>query len=392
MLPKNTSVWTERTDGVCKGFSTHAHSFRDSHPMSDRFHDLRVAEVRRETADCVSIVLDVPADLTEAFDFKQGQYLTFDQEIQGESVRRSYSICAGVGEELRVAVKRVPEGRFSTWANAELKAGDTLRTMPPNGRFFTELDAGQSKHYVAFAAGSGITPILSHIKTVLATETQSRFTLLYTNKDQASVIFKSELDDLKDRFLDRLRLFHFFTREPVDTPLYAGRMDADKVDAVAASLLGGAAIDEVFACGPEPMIHAVRERMAAAGVPEANIHFELFTSPTAKAAADAGTDAAPVEVDAGQEVFVIIDGSTHKLDYDGSKSILDTGLDAGLDLPYSCCGGVCCTCRALVTEGAGEMEVNYALEPGEVEQGFVLTCQTKPKPGSARFVVDFDQQ
>ena len=394
MLPKNTTVWTERTHKVPKGFSTQAHSFRDSHPMSDRFHDLQVAEVRRETADCVSIVLDVPADLADTFAFKQGQYLTFDQEIQGESVRRSYSICAGVGEEMRVAVKRVPDGRFSTWANADLKAGDSLRTMPPNGRFYTELDADQSKHYVAFAAGSGITPILSHIKTVLSTEPQSRFTLLYTNKDQSSVIFKAELDDLKDRFLDRLRVFHFFTREPVDTPLYAGRMDADKVDAVVNSLLGGAAIDEVFACGPEPMIHAVRERMEVAGVAAANIHFELFTSPTAKpAAAEGAAASAPAaEVSGDQEVFVVIDGSTHKLDYDGTKSVLDAGLDAGLDLPYSCCGGVCCTCRALVTEGGADMDVNYALEPGEVEQGFVLTCQAKPKPGTARFVVDFDQQ
>ena len=322
--------------------------------MSDRFHDLRVAEVRRETADCVSIVLDVPADLTEAFAFKQGQYLTFDQEIQGESVRRSYSICAGVGEELRVAVKRVPEGRFSTWANTELKAGDTLRTMLPNGRFFTELDAGQSKHYVAFAAGSGITPILSHIKTVLATEPQSRFTLPYTNKDQASVIFKSELDDLKDRFLDRLRLFHFFTREPVDTPLYAGRMDADKVDAVAefAPRRSGHRRGVCLWSGADDPRRSRAD--GGSGRPEANIHFELFTSPTAKAAADAGADAAPVDVDAGQEVFVIIDGSTHKLDYDGSKSILDTGLDAGLDLPYSCCGGVCCTCRALSPKGPGD--------------------------------------
>ena len=171
---------------------------------------------------------------------------------------------------------------------------------------------------------------------------------------------------------------------------YAGRMDADKVDAVVSSLLGGAPIDEVFACGPEPMIHAVRDRMEAAGVASDHIHFELFTSSAVKetAVGEAGNE----EVDAGQEVFVIIDGSTHKLDYDGSKSILDTGLDAGLDLPYSCCGGVCCTCRAMVTEGAGEMEVNYALEPGEVEQGFVLTCQTRPKPGSPRFVVDYDQQ
>ncbi|MDA9864245.1 2Fe-2S iron-sulfur cluster-binding protein [Flavobacteriales bacterium] len=362
--------------------------------MSERFNDLQVSEVRRETADCVSVVLEVPEALKAAYAFKQGQYLTFDQEINGESVRRSYSICAGVGEELRVAIKQVPEGRFSTWANESLKAGDSLKTMAPNGRFFTALDAGQSKHYVAFAAGSGITPILSHIKTVLATEAGSTFTLLYTNKDQSSVIFKSELDDLKDRYLDRLRLFHFFTREPVDVPLYAGRMDADKVSAVQSALLAGTPVDEVFACGPEPMIHAVRDGMAAAGVAEENIHFELFTSPTSKpaAASAAPTVATDTAKSGAQEVFVVIDGSTHKLDYDGTKTILDAGLDAGIDLPYSCCGGVCCTCRALVTEGAGEMEVNYALESGEVEQGFVLACQTKPKSGSARFVLDFDQQ
>ena len=362
--------------------------------MSDRFNNLQVSEVRRETSDCVSVVLQVPAELQDAYAFKQGQYLTFDQDINGESVRRSYSICAGVGEELRVAIKQVPDGRFSTWANESLKPGDVLKTMPPNGRFYTALDAGQSKHYVAFAAGSGITPILSHIKSVLATEAGSTFTLLYTNKDQSSVIFKSELDDLKDRYLDRLRLFHFFTREPVDVPLYEGRMDADKVAAVQSALLSGSAVDEVFVCGPEAMIQAVREGMAAAGVAEERIHFELFTSPTSKPA-EAVADVAPaLEAAEGgdQQVFVVIDGSTHKLDFDGTKTVLDAGLDAGIDLPYSCCGGVCCTCRALVTEGAGEMEVNYALEPGEVEQGFVLACQTKPKPGSARFVLDFDQQ
>jgi ring-1,2-phenylacetyl-CoA epoxidase subunit PaaE len=362
--------------------------------MSDRFNNLQVSEVRRETADCVSVVLQVPEELQSAYAFKQGQYLTFDQEINGESLRRSYSICAGVGEELRVAIKKVPDGRFSTWANEHLKAGDVLKTMAPNGRFYTALDAKQSKHYVAFAAGSGITPILSHIKTVLATEAGSTFTLLYTNKDQSSVIFKSELDDLKDRYLERLRLFHFFTREPVDVPLYAGRMDADKVAAVQSALLSGSPVDEVFACGPEAMIHAVREGMESAGVSQDHIHFELFTSPTSKPA-DGATDvaAAPAAASDGQqEVFVVIDGSTHKLDFDGTKTILDAGLDAGIDLPYSCCGGVCCTCRALVTEGAGEMEVNYALEPGEVEQGFVLACQTKPKAGSTRFVLDFDQQ
>lgn len=379
--------------GGKKGSSRMAFHDEIRNPMSDRFHELKVAEVRPETDDCVSIALEVPAGLEETFRFKQGQYLTFDQQIAGESVRRSYSICSGVGEALRVAVKQVPEGRFSTWANAELKAGDVLRTMPPNGRFYTELDAEQAKHYVAFAAGSGITPILSHIKSVLATELGSRFTLFYTNKDQSSIIFKGELDDLKDRYLERLRTFHFFTREPVDVPLYAGRMDAEKVKAVQQALLNVGDIDEVFICGPEAMIHAVKDGLTAAGLAADRIHFELFTSAAPQGLQSAGASSANAGGAAGaQEVFVVIDGSTHKLDYDGSKSVLDAGLDAGIDLPYSCCGGVCCTCRALVTEGAGEMALNYALEPGEVEQGFVLACQTTPKPGSGRFVIDFDQQ
>jgi ring-1,2-phenylacetyl-CoA epoxidase subunit PaaE len=360
--------------------------------MATTLHPLTVLEVRRETPSCVSVLLDIPASLRGDFSFTQGQYLTFEREIEGEKVRRCYSICTGVDDaEMRVAIKEVPGGRFSTWANRSLKAGDELACMAPQGRFFTALDAKQAKHYVAFAAGSGITPVLSHIKTVLTQEPQSRFTLLYTNKDQHNVIFKEELADLKDQNMERLRLFHFFTQEPVDTPLYAGRMDEQKVDAVIAQLLDASDIDEVFACGPEPMIHAVQASMERAGVASEKVHFELFTAP------DKAPDAASNEAvgndlkEATENVWVVIDGSTHQLEVSGGKSILDAGLDAGLDLPYSCCGGVCCSCRALITEGEVEMEVNYALEDGEVKKGYVLACQSRPV-GTARVVIDFDQQ
>ena len=368
-------------------------------PMATTFHPLAVLEVRRETPSCVSVLLDIPSNLRAEFAFTQGQYLTFEQEIEGEKVRRCYSICTGVDDsEMRVAIKEVPGGRFSTWANRSLKAGMELNCMGPQGRFFTALDSDNAKHYVAFAAGSGITPVLSHIKTVMAQEPQSRFTLLYTNKDQQNVIFKNELADLKDEHLQRFRLFHFFTQEPVDTLLYAGRMDEQKCDAVIAQLLDASDIDEVFACGPEPMIHAVRTSMERAGVATEKIHFELFTAsdkkadPTASETGASDASGASNDVASGEnEVWVVIDGSTHPIDLSGGKTILDAGLDAGLDLPYSCCGGVCCTCRALVTEGEVKMEVNYALEEGEVKKGYALACQSRPV-GSGKVVIDFDQQ
>jgi ring-1,2-phenylacetyl-CoA epoxidase subunit PaaE len=361
--------------------------------MATTFHSLTVLEVHRETPSCVSVALEIPADLQDDFAFTQGQYLTFEHEINGEKLRRCYSICSGVDDaELRVAIKEVPKGRFSTWANNSLKAGMKLECMAPQGRFFTELDPSNAKHYVAFAAGSGITPLLSHIKTVMARESQSRFTLMYTNKDQQNVIFREELADLKDRFLERLRVFHFFTQEPVDTPLYGGRMDEKKCDAVISKLLEASDIDEVFACGPEPMIHAVKASMERAGLASNRVHFELFTAPADKAetsekAAQTASDGSASD----SKVWVVIDGSTHAIDVSGNKSILDAGLDAGLDLPYSCCGGVCCTCRALVTEGTVKMDVNYALEDGEVKKGYVLACQSHPE-GSEKVVIDFDQQ
>ncbi len=359
------------------------------------FYPLRVSRIRRETDDCVSIVFDVPADLTETFQFIQGQYLTLRTEINGEDLRRSYSICSGVDDnELRVAVKKVPGGRFSTYANEGLKVGDELQVMPPMGRFYTELKPEQSRHHVAFAAGSGITPVLSLIKTTLAREPKSTFTLFYVNKTSTSVIFKRELEDLKDRHLSRFRLFHILTREPGDLEMLSGRLDEGRCGEICRTFLDVNRADAFFICGPEPMIHAVKDSLSQMGVDSAKIHFELFTT---SAAAPSRADVHPAgqaeqkKQTGASRVEIVLDGNRMEFDlaYEG-KNVLDAALARGADLPFSCKGGVCCTCRALLVEGEVHMDVNYSLEPDELERGYILTCQAHPR--SEKIVVDFDQQ
>lgn len=357
------------------------------------FHELTVKEVRRETEDTVSVHFDVPEDLKDTFTFIQGQYLTLRKEINGEDVRRSYSICSGVHDgELRVAIKKVEGGRFSTYANESLQAGDTLEVMPPMGKFYVELDGSQQRQHVGFAAGSGITPMLSLIKTTLVSEPESTFTLFYVNRTSASIIFRDELEDLKDRYMSRLRIFHLLTREPSEIPLLGGRIDEERCGQLCKAFLDVEDTDAFFVCGPEPMIHAVKDQLKALKVPEDRIHFELFTSPAA------GTLQQKTHVkktahnaDDKSTVQIVLDGSTIQfdLDYDGDN-ILDAALGKGADLPFSCKGGVCCTCRAKLVEGEVDMDVNYSLEPDEVERGFILTCQAHPR--SEKVVVDFDQQ
>ncbi len=354
-----------------------------------KFYPLQVTEVRRETADSVSVRFEAPEAAREAFAFTAGQYLTLEHTIGGEAVRRSYSLCAAPEDgELRVGVKEVSGGRFSTFVNRELKVGDTLQAMVPQGRFTLEADAAGLRHFVGMAAGSGITPILSQIRHVLQSEPASTFTLFYVNKTSASIMFKEELQDLKDQYLERLRLFHLLTREPVDAELFHGRLDADRCRAlIQAGMLDPANTDGVYLCGPEAMILDCRDVLQEAGMPEGTVHFELFTtSAPAKAVAPVA-----VEEGAGDEVAIVLDGITTTVKLEGNKSILDAALDAGLDAPYSCLGGVCCTCRAKMTSGKADMDINYALEPKEVEQGFILTCQSHPK-GPGPYVVDFDQQ
>lgn len=356
------------------------------------FHPLRVKDVRRETADCVSLAFEVPAELAELYRYTQGQYLNVRRRLRGEDVRRSYSICSGLDDgELRVAIKEVPEGRFSTWANHSLKPGDAVEVMPPEGRFFVPLDASNAKHYVAFAAGSGITPVLSLVKTTLAREPRSRFTLVYGNRTLDAVIFNEALEDLKDKHLARLALYHVFSRDTQEIELFNGRLDAAKVAQFLETLIPPATIDDAFVCGPDTMMDDVRAALEAQGVPHANIHLERFGVPRPRAGARRIAMGAPTAIKGACEVIVIVDGARYRLQLpaDG-PSVLDAALKAGADLPYACKAGVCCTCRAKLVEGEVRMDANYTLEDAEVRAGFRLTCQSHPV--TPKVVLDYDQR
>jgi ring-1,2-phenylacetyl-CoA epoxidase subunit PaaE len=349
-----------------------------------RFHTLKIADIRKETADTVSIAFEVPESLKQEYRFQPGQYLTLKHDIQNEEIRRSYSICTEPAEgELRVAVKEVPGGVFSTYANNELKRGEYLEVMTPAGRFTPAIEATNAKHYVLFAAGSGITPIISIAKTVLRSEPNSTVTLFYGNKNITSIIFREELEALKNKFLTRFNLVHVLSREFLGVDLQKGRIDAAKCDQLYNSFLKNATIDEVFICGPEEMILSVKDKMIGYGVAEAKVHFELFTTSTPVVKSTAN------EPRIEANVTVILDGVELEIrvDSDG-ENILDAAYKAGADVPFACKGGVCCTCKAKVLAGTAKMDVNYALEPDEIENGYILTCQAHPT--SEKLVVSFD--
>jgi ring-1,2-phenylacetyl-CoA epoxidase subunit PaaE len=353
-----------------------------------KFHPLTVASVKHETRDAIAVTFDVPANLRDAFQYQQGQHLTLRAMIDGEDVRRSYSICSAVQDNrLRVAIKRVNGGLFSTWANECIRPGVTIDVMPPEGRFNLPLEPESNRHYLAFAAGSGITPILSIIKTTLLAEPNSRFTLLYGNRASSSVIFRDELTDLKDQYLERLNLVYIMSREPQDIELFHGRITEDKCRALFQHWLRVENVDYAFICGPEDMMHGVSAALQEAGMPKERIRIELFAAGAAKA--DRKPRAVSAEPRHQTEVTVIMDGShaTFTMDKD-KESLLDAGLRAGIDMRYSCKGGVCSTCRCKVLEGQIDMDVNYALEDYEVARGFVLSCQSFPV--TDRIVVDFD--
>ncbi|GJE00045.1 1,2-phenylacetyl-CoA epoxidase subunit PaaE [Methylobacterium isbiliense] len=354
---------------------------------SPRFHRLRVAEVRRETPDAVSIALAVPDDLRDAFGFACGQYLTLRTTLHGEEVRRSYSICSGLDDaDLRIAVKRVEGGLFSGFATGTLATGDEIDVMPPMGRFGLAPQPEAAHTYAAFAAGSGITPILSIIRTMLAREPHSRFFLFYGNRSTGSILFREALEDLKDRFLDRLSVFHVLSRETQDIDALNGRLDGAKAALFLRTIVPAERVDHAFVCGPADMLEAVSGALREAGLPEQRIHVERFT-PAGEGRARAPRPVAPADAPAARAT-VITDGIAAEVPVAAGETVLDAAIRAGLDLPYSCRGGMCCTCRAKVAEGAVEMEVNYSLEPWEIEAGFVLTCQAKPT--TERVVIDFD--
>jgi len=355
-----------------------------------KFHPLTVSQVRNETRDTIAVTFTVPPELRDNFTFQQGQYLTLRAQIDNEDVRRSYSICSAVQEgALRVAIKRTQGGLFSSWANDTIKPGVTLEVMPPMGHFNVPLDATNNKHYLAFAAGSGITPILSIIKTTLATEPNSRFTLFYGNRASSSVIFKDELSDLKDIYMERLKLAYVMSREQQDIELFNGRITKDKAAQFLRHWVRAEDIDVAFICGPEDMMLGVSEALQEAGMPKSNIKIELFAASIPK------HQHKPRAIDplAGRhetEVTVIMDGnaSTFTMDQD-KESLLDAGLRAGIDMRYSCKGGVCSTCRCKLLDGKVDMDVNYALEDYEIARGYVLSCQSFPI--TDKVVIDFDQ-
>ena len=344
--------------------------------------------VERETRDAVAITFAVPDALRESFRYVQGQHLTLRADIDGHDLRRSYSICSAVQEgSLRIAVKRNPGGVFSAWANDSLSAGDTLDVMPPMGHFNVPLDAAQRKHYLGFAAGSGITPLLSIIKTTFAAEPMSQFTLFYGNRASSTVMFKEELAGLKDSYLDRFNLVHVLSREAQDIELLHGRIDREKAEALLGHWVDLDDIDTAFVCGPDGMMQAVGDALKARGFPGAKVRIERFATSIPH------HEHKPNPVDAGHaecQVTVIIDGATKSFTLDRAKeNIIDAGLRHGIELPYSCKGGVCSTCRAKLVSGEVDMDVNFALEDYEIARGFVLTCQSYPV--SDRVTVDYDQ-
>ncbi len=361
--------------------------------MGNHFHPLKISDLRQETNRAVVLSFEVPDDLAETFAFQPGQYLTLRASIDGEKIQRSYSICSGLDDgELRVGIKHVEEGIFSSWANQQLKAGDTLDVMPPRGNFYTELKPDQACNYLCIASGSGITPVLSIIKTVLAREPQSKVTLLYGNQRTATMMFRNELAFLKNRYLQRFHWINIFSREPQEAEIFSGHINNRKGGELNLHLIRIRDFDEFFLCGPEAMISEVSRGLRSEGIEENHIHFELFASSAENARKAVERHHARAQKHKGKvsQVTVISSGREYnfELNADG-ENLLDAGLNNGVDLPFSCKGGVCATCKAILKEGKVEMDLNQALRPEELEKGYILTCQSHPI--SDKVIVDFDQ-
>lgn len=359
--------------------------------MSLHFHPLTVKDIRKETDDCVSVAFDVPAELQNEFRFEHGQNITIKKLLDGEELRRNYSICTAPSDgELRVAIKSMPFGRFSNWVNTSLHKGDVLEVLPPTGKFSSKLDPTATKKYLAFAAGSGITPVMSILKTTLKEEPKSEFTLVYGNRNRRSIIFREELENLKNKYMNRLQLVHILSREEPESNILFGRIDTNKCAELSKRLIDIKSYNEVFICGPEQMIFSVRDYLKSAGFPEEHIHFELFN--TSEQAAPGRAKLA--QKSTGQEMSVIqvkIDGVVTKFELPiQGDTILNAALRHGADLPFACKGGMCSTCKAKLVEGEVEMDVNYALEKDEVAAGYILTCQSHPL--TSRVFVDYDSR
>ena len=348
--------------------------------MSVSFHILEIAEILPETNDAKSICFDVPPELAETFRFRPGQHLTLKAEIGGEEVRRNYSLCVAPDDgQLKVTVKRIAGGLFSNWATDNLKAGDRIEVMPPHGSFTWAFDPAASNHYVGFAGGSGITPVISLLKTALTTEPQSRFTLFYGNRDSSSVIFLEELAKLKNRFIDRLQVHHFLAEEFEDIELFNGMLDRAKCDEILERLVEPEEVAAFFICGPGPMMDAAEEALEAVGVSHDRIFIERFTADRPSAALAAQMQALQQEAQ-GLTMLVTLDGRKRRVPFSAEAgNILDSARTAGMPAPYACKAGVCATCRARVVSGEVEMAARYGLSDDEIAAGYVLTCQSVPK-------------
>lgn len=353
------------------------------------FHTLRIKNIYKETDDCSVISFDVPEDIKEAFSYHQGQHLTLKADIDGEDIRRSYSLCSSpLEDKWSVAVKQIPGGKFSTYVNSELKTGDTIQVMPPSGTFGVDLNPTKPKNYLFFSAGSGITPIISMIKTHLAAEPHATCKLFYVNKTAKSIIFKEELEQLRNTYFGRLEIYYFLTKERRDIDLFNGRFDDDRMKVLCSTFIDIPDTSEVFLCGPEDMVHYVSDYLVNAGLPKEMIHFELFVTGLSEEDKMRAERLAQQNVE-GVELTIIDGGKefhfTMTKDYD---NILDAALGAGADLPFACKGGVCSTCKCKVIDGEVEMKVNYALEEHELAQDYVLSCQSVPITDKVK--VDFD--
>lgn len=357
------------------------------------FHPLTVTHVAKDTADAVRVALELPVRFRETFRFLPGQHVTMRTILDGAEARRSYSICSGPDDDgLTLTIKRVEGGQVSTWANTTLEAGAVLEVMPPAGRFVLPPPDGTSRTYLAIVAGSGITPVISMIRHVLAKEQDARFVLVYGNRTTASILYREVLDDLKDRALGRLTVVHVLSGgEEADVPLLAGRIDAAKIEALVPKLVPVAQISHAVLCGPDTLIKSAMKSLQALGVPREKIGFEFFIRGERRDPAATVPKPVPVAVSepAGTELVAVLDGSRRTVVMRADETVLDAALRAGVNAPYSCRGGMCCTCRAKLVEGEAPMDQNFSLEAWEAEQGFILTCQARPK--SARVVVDYDQ-
>jgi ring-1,2-phenylacetyl-CoA epoxidase subunit PaaE len=353
-----------------------------------KFHNVKIADIYKETKDCSVVTFDIPSNLRLDFKFKPGQYLNLKTSINGLEIRRSYSLCSSPLEnKWQVAVKKINGGLFSTFVNDKLKKGDTIDVMIPSGNFTSEGLLNQTKNYIAFAAGSGITPILSMIKTYLAIQPESTFKLFYLNRSVKSIIFKEEIEQLKNTYFDRFEIFHFLTKEHRSIELLNGRFTQEKLQVLTKNIIDIPSTDECFICGPEQMIFLIRDELVSAGLDKNKIHYELFTSGITDEDKARMAKIVDKKVD-GTEVTIIDGGKEfHFVMDDDFDNILDGALAAGADLPFACKGGVCSTCKCKVVSGTVEMKINYALDENEVAKGLVLSCQAVPT--SEKVVVDF---